>query len=640
MGMCLASGQPDRLGGRQVELLSVWTPWRRLADHGERATLVGLAQGALARRRAAADWNVRTERAWCYLQPAGCVLPDQGWKLHLSATVTSADPVLERALGVLLPQRAAFKFARTHALVATLTSGRYQREGAGKFMTVYPADLDQFRVLAELLHQATAGLEGPVVLSDRPYAPGSLVHYRYGAFAAIRALDNDGEYRAMLRAPDGSLVEDQRQAWFSPPPWAPPAFPAREPAAVAGPAPVLLGGRFLVREAIRPANKGGVFRGVDVATGVPVVVKQARRHVGGAGDGWDHQTGLRQEAALLDRLAPLGLVPRRLSLFEQGGDLFLVEELVEGVQLRQRTAEMAPGGSVPQWPDLAALAWRLVDLVDAVHAAGIVLRDLTPTNVMVGPDGAPYLVDLELAAESGAEAVAAGTPGYVAPEQVEGARADPAADRFSLGALLLLLATGSDPVLFDGWPAPERLAPWLAAAAAERPAVARLAPAILGAMDPDPSRRWELGRVRALLSDGRQTRPGRPPAPEVDLDRLVADAIGYLTGTVDPEADDHLWPTACIGRWTHPCNLQFGAAGPVAALAPSGGCTGGTEVAAVLARACAWVERRAGAEPRVLPGLSYGRAGTAWALHTAAEALGDGGLAERAASTTLALPTA
>src|SRR6266536_2791814 len=106
MGMCLASGQPDRLGGRQVELLSVWTPWRRLADHGERATLVGLAQGALARRRAAADWNVRTERAWCYLQPAGCVLPDQGWKLHLSATVTSADPVLERALGVLLPQRA------------------------------------------------------------------------------------------------------------------------------------------------------------------------------------------------------------------------------------------------------------------------------------------------------------------------------------------------------------------------------------------------------------------------------------------------------------------------------------------------------------------------------------------------------
>src|SRR6266536_2334245 len=456
MGMCLASGQPDRLGGRQVELLSVWTPWRRLADHGERATLVGLAQGALARRRAAADWNVRTERAWCYLQPAGCVLPDQGWKLHLSATVTSADPVLERALGVLLPQRAAFKFARTHALVATLTSGRYQREGAGKFMTVYPADLDQFRVLAELLHQATAGLEGPVVLSDRPYAPGSLVHYRYGAFAAIRALDNDGEYRAMLRAPDGSLVEDQRQAWFSPPPWAPPAFPEPEVARggagtaaapvaeAAEPAPVLLNGRFLVREAIRHANKGGVFRGTDLGgagDGAPVVIKQARRHVGVAGDGWDHQTGLRQEAALLDRLRPLGLVPRRLDLFEQGGDLFLVEELVEGVQLRQRTAEMAPGGTVPQWPDLAALAWRLVDLVDAVHAAGIVLRDLTPTNVMVGPDGAPYLVDLELAAESGAEAVAAGTPGYVAPEQVEGARADPAADRFSLGALLLLLAT-------------------------------------------------------------------------------------------------------------------------------------------------------------------------------------------------------
>ncbi|HZD71295.1 MAG TPA: hypothetical protein VFA45_21045 [Actinomycetes bacterium] len=79
--------------------------------------------------------------------------------------------------------------------MAALTSGRHRREGAGKFLTVYPVDLEQFRVLAELLHQATAGLDGPVILSDRQYAPGGLAHYRYGAFLAITAAAADSTER-------------------------------------------------------------------------------------------------------------------------------------------------------------------------------------------------------------------------------------------------------------------------------------------------------------------------------------------------------------------------------------------------------------------------------------------------------------
>ncbi|QNE73270.1 hypothetical protein F0344_00250 [Streptomyces finlayi] len=60
------------------------------------------------------------------------------------------------------------------------------------FITVYPSsDADAAR-LAQELHRVTAGLAGPRILSDQPYAAHSLVHYRYDSFVARRRLsDND-----------------------------------------------------------------------------------------------------------------------------------------------------------------------------------------------------------------------------------------------------------------------------------------------------------------------------------------------------------------------------------------------------------------------------------------------------------------
>ncbi|MDX3333358.1 hypothetical protein PV620_17525, partial [Streptomyces sp. ME02-6978a] len=54
-------------------------------------------------------------------------------------------------------------------------------------------DPELFRRLARRLHAATLGLRGPRILSDRPYAPGSLVHYRYGVFGGVRTTTNDGD---------------------------------------------------------------------------------------------------------------------------------------------------------------------------------------------------------------------------------------------------------------------------------------------------------------------------------------------------------------------------------------------------------------------------------------------------------------
>lgn len=120
-----------------------------------------------------ADWTVEPGDFWCHVVPAGAARRTQGWKLHVSATPLSAPLALARSAEVLVAHRAAFKFAGSPARVAALVSGRYERGGGGKFITVYPADDDHFRLLAEELHLATVGLPGPRSSPTAAICPGA-----------------------------------------------------------------------------------------------------------------------------------------------------------------------------------------------------------------------------------------------------------------------------------------------------------------------------------------------------------------------------------------------------------------------------------------------------------------------------------
>ncbi|MEU6237011.1 hypothetical protein ABZ885_28835, partial [Kitasatospora sp. NPDC047058] len=193
-----------------------------------RAALAGTTGG----RGGDGDWQVTVEGFWCTARPSAAELADEGWKIHVSAASAVGGAVLAAVAEVLADDPCAFKFAAGPEQLHELNSRNSDRGSAGKFVTVYPGGEEQFRRLAAALHKATDGLPGPVVLSDRPYRPGSRVHYRYGAFAARAELGNDGGYRSMLRGPGGETVEDVRGASYRCPPW------ARDPLAEeAGPSP-------------------------------------------------------------------------------------------------------------------------------------------------------------------------------------------------------------------------------------------------------------------------------------------------------------------------------------------------------------------------------------------------------------------
>lgn len=122
---------------------------------------------------------------------------------------------------------------------------------------------------------------------------------------------------------------------------------------------------------------------------------------------------------------------------------FIVTELIEGKNLREDVA--ANGRYVGD--DLERLARKLIAAVKAVHAAGIVHRDIKPTNVMVSATG-PVLVDFGIAMGEGESHVTRtglvmGTPGFIAPEIIEGADSDEMTDWWSLASVLAFAATGA-----------------------------------------------------------------------------------------------------------------------------------------------------------------------------------------------------
>jgi Tol biopolymer transport system component len=129
-------------------------------------------------------------------------------------------------------------------------------------------------------------------------------------------------------------------------------------------------------------------------------------------------------------------------LERSGGTIALVMELVEGITLAERIAQ----GAMPV-SDVLPIAQQIADALEAAHGQGIVHRDLKPANIKLRPDSTVKVLDFGLAEhtatpESGR---AAGTPAYMAPEQVEGRASDGRTDLFAFGLVLHEMVTGKRP---------------------------------------------------------------------------------------------------------------------------------------------------------------------------------------------------
>ena len=157
-----------------------------------------------------------------------------------------------------------------------------------------------------------------------------------------------------------------------------------------------------------------------------------------------------REARIASELVHEHVVPV-VDFGEASGRLYLAARYVRGVSLSERIDSQG----VLSVAEALRLASDLAGALDALHARGLVHRDVKPANVMIDERGAAALTDFGLArgladtvlTEPG---VVVGTVDYLAPELIQGQRADGASDVYALGCLLYESLAGASP--FAGRP--------------------------------------------------------------------------------------------------------------------------------------------------------------------------------------------
>lgn len=200
-------------------------------------------------------------------------------------------------------------------------------------------------------------------------------------------------------------------------------------------------GPYLLERRIGAGGFGAVWIGVHEQSGARHALKVLELATP------EEAQRFQREAEALVRMDGHPHSVRVHAAFSVGSTAVLVTELVEGPG--DLAAHLKSNGPLPPG-DALRLVVCVARAVAHAHARGVLHRDLKPANVLIDQAGAPRLIDLGLAAVSGERSLTRtgeimGTPGYVAPEQVQGSRGDARTDVFGLGALLFACLTGRPP---------------------------------------------------------------------------------------------------------------------------------------------------------------------------------------------------
>jgi serine/threonine-protein kinase len=238
-----------------------------------------------------------------------------------------------------------------------------------------------------------------------------------------------------------NLLLDAASEWIRTTRDTQPELPATGPYQAAA----LVYGRYRVEAQIGVGGMGTVHRAHDPELGRTVAIKVPRMEGTGPGRA-DYVARFLREARSAATVRHPNVCPI-YDVGEQDGIPYVVLAYVEGSSLAQR---LRAGGRFEGPAEAVVLARQLAEGLAAVHAHGLVHRDVKPANVLIDSRSTPLLTDFGLARSSGEArltqtGVIAGTPAYMSPEQARGEEVGPASDLYSLGIVLYEMLVGTVP---------------------------------------------------------------------------------------------------------------------------------------------------------------------------------------------------
>jgi len=279
----------------------------------------------------------------------------------------------------------------------------------------------------------------------------------------------------------------------------------------------MLNSRYRLVYKLGGGGMGSVWLADDTLLERPVALKELIQHAG-SNDLTERRMRAVQEARAMARVRHPAIVPIH-DVFFIDGDPWIVMEYISGHSLYDIIKEQTLDDQ-----SIAKIGLHVLRGLIAVHRAGVVHRDVKPTNILVADDDSIFLVDFGIARIAGDASLTGqsilGTPDFLAPERFKSSyKVGPPADIWALGVTFYYALEGYTPFWRDsehGWEAT------MMAILKEAPPMpsrgGRLADITLRMLGKDPERRADAGQVLAVLEAivGEHGAPSRlPPAPVI-----------------------------------------------------------------------------------------------------------------------------
>ena len=261
-----------------------------------------------------------------------------------------------------------------------------------------------------------------------------------------------------------------------------------------------IGGRYSLRAAVGHGGMGTVWRAADTLLRRDVAVKEVILPPGLAPSDRDamYERTLREARAAAALQHPA--VVQVYDVVTEAGRPWIVMELLDARSLADMVIEDGPVAARA----VAKIGIALLGALEVAHANGVLHRDVKPANVLICSDGRCVLTDFGVArmptdVQLTTPGMVLGSPHFISPERAMGNAFGPPSDLFSLGVTLYTAVEGRPP--FDKGDAIETMHAVVEDPPAPTHRAGVLTEVLLGLLEKDPARRFDVTVARAMLRE-------------------------------------------------------------------------------------------------------------------------------------------
>jgi serine/threonine protein kinase len=334
------------------------------------------------------NWQYSIKAVWTGIVPPKDMNIVQGWKIHVSCLKTDANSILSIVSDYCFKNSLHFKFLSDYTIFQISNSKSWNRGASGKFITIYPNDFENFKIIINELSKIFGKkYVGPYILSDKRAPNCNIVFYRYGGFKLLS--NSSDKTEAYIVNSDGTQYHDVRNAFYSTPPWVSEPFESKENENTQ-----YIDNKFLITEALHFSNTGGIYLAEDLNENKEIVIKEARPYTAVDNFGNDAVYNLEKEFQILQLLELGGYTPKPISIFREWEHLFLCMEKIEGVTLLEYCAKnflalkIKPGQNetINYYRNLIQIFINIIKAIHYIHDKEVIIGDLSHNNIFVNPE--------------------------------------------------------------------------------------------------------------------------------------------------------------------------------------------------------------------------------------------------------------